>query len=39
MMTSKVRLKPFGEEILKIEEELHKHPEKFRDKWDKITRK
>jgi hypothetical protein len=25
-----------GEDILKIEEELHKHPEKFKDKWNKI---
>jgi hypothetical protein len=34
----KSRLQPFGEEVLKIEEELHKHPEKFRDKWSKICK-
>ena len=34
----KSRLEPFGEAALKIEEELHKHPEKFKDRWDKIRR-
>lgn len=35
----KSRLESFGEEILEIEEELHKHPEKFVDRWDKIAKK
>jgi hypothetical protein len=27
----------YGEQPLEIEEELHKHPEKFKDAWDKIV--
>lgn len=33
----KNRLEPYGEQILKIEEELHKHPERFKDAWKKIA--
>lgn len=32
-------LERLGEKTLRIEEELHKHPEEFRDKWGKIKRK
>ncbi|MEM2750840.1 MAG: hypothetical protein QXH53_04140 [Nitrososphaerales archaeon] len=32
----KKRLQEYSENILKIEEELHKHPEKFIERWDKI---
>nr|MDO8132610.1 hypothetical protein [Candidatus Njordarchaeum guaymaensis] len=35
----KSHLESFGEEMLEIEEELHKHPEKFVDRWDRIIRK
>lgn len=33
----KNRLEPYKEQILKIEEELHKHPERFKDAWNKIV--
>lgn len=35
----KESLERFGEKTLKVEEELHKHPEKFKDNWEKIKRK
>lgn len=35
----KSRLEPFGEKPLKIEEKLHKYPEKFMERLDKIARK
>lgn len=35
----KSHLRPFGEDLLKIEGELHKYPEKFKDRWNKISRK
>lgn len=33
------RLEPFGEGVLKIEEQVHKYPARFRDRWDKISPK
>lgn len=30
------RLEPYAEEMLKIEFDLHTHPEKFAERWDKI---